>query len=238
MLLARKPSAAGGLDPEIVLQTLPAYPDWPLDYSPPETSAPVADRAASGASESQPTSGESPPAGGGGVFSGAVDTALDFVEGALMTVGVSLPQRWLEVAQRPANAQYLRWLQTAEQANGIPGLLLVRLAYQESRFRPEIISGEKVSAAGAAGIMQIVPRWHPGVDPLDARAAINYAGKYLATLYRQFGTWELALQAYNWGPGNLRKYLAGQKAVIPRETANYSSMILADAGAASGSVIA
>ena len=103
----------------------------------------------------------------------------------------------------------------------------MRLAYQESRFRPDIISGQTVSSAGAVGIMQIVPRWHPEVNALDPAAAIAYAGKFLASLYRQFGTWELALQAYNWGPGNLKKYLA-QGGTLPVETANYSGQILTD----------
>lgn len=127
-------------------------------------------------------------------------------------------------------APYRELLDQAEAVNGIPPLMLARLAYQESRFRQDIISGQKISSAGAVGIMQIVPRWHPDVNPLDVGASIRYAAKYLASLYRQFGSWELALQAYNWGPGNLSKYLKGQIGGMPTETANYSRQILADVG--------
>lgn len=127
-------------------------------------------------------------------------------------------------------APYRELLEQAEAAYGIPPLMLCRLAYQESRFRQDIISGQKISSAGAVGIMQIVPRWHPDVNPLDVGASIRYAAKYLASLYRQFGTWERALQAYNWGPGNLNKYLKGQIGGMPTETANYSRQILADIG--------
>lgn len=170
-------------------------------------------------------------AGASGSVAGSI---ADFVDGVFMTIGLS---RWLEVAQKPENAQYLQWLQAVEQRAGIPPFMLVRLAYQESRFRPDIISGQTLSPAGAAGLMQIVPRWHPTVDALDAHASIDYAADYLARLYRQFGTWELALQAYNWGPGNLSRFLRGELTALPAETANYSRQILADAGAATGSVI-
>lgn len=136
-------------------------------------------------------------------------------------------RNWQLVASRPENAVYVQLLRSAEVRSGIPHGMLVRLAYQESRFRQDIITGKTVSSAGAVGIMQIVPRWHPTVNPLDPAAAIAYAGNYLASLYRQFGTWEMALQAYNWGPGNLKKYLQ-QGGALPLETANYSGQILAD----------
>lgn len=126
-------------------------------------------------------------------------------------------------------APYRAALAEAETRNGIPSGMLARLAWQESRFRPDIISGKTVSSAGALGIMQIIPKWNPGVDPLNPQAAIAFAGKKLAGLNRMFGSWELALQAYNWGEGNLKKYLAGSKS-MPSETANYSRQILADLG--------
>jgi len=132
-------------------------------------------------------------------------------------------------------AKYLPLLNATERLYGIPRDLLARQAYQESRFRPDIISGVTRSAAGAVGIMQIIPRWHPSIDPGDAAAdelaalnparAIDYAAKYLSALQRQFGSWSLALAAYNAGPGNVQKYSG-----IPpfKETRDYVSQILAD----------
>lgn len=157
---------------------------------------------------------------------GAVDTVAAAVYDL---TGVDM-QDWQRVAARPENSVYVALLHSAEVRYGTPVNMLVRLAYQESRFRQDIISGATVSSAGAVGIMQIVPRWHPDVNPLDPAAAIDYAGRYLASLYRQFGTWELALQAYNWGPGNLKKYLTAGGS-LPVETSRYSSQILADLGA-------
>ena len=123
-------------------------------------------------------------------------------------------------------AKYLPLLNAAELKYGIPRDLLARQAYQESRFRDDIVSGKTVSSAGALGIMQIVPKWHPGVDPLNIPAAIDYAAKYLSALKRQFGSWSLALAAYNAGPGNVKKYGG-----IPpfKETQAYVANITRDA---------
>lgn len=122
--------------------------------------------------------------------------------------------------------------QSVEAQLAMPPNLLARLAWQESRFRPDIINGQTVSSAGALGIMQIVPKWHPAMSPaacLDPAKAIPYAGRYLASLAKQFGTWELGLKAYNWGPGNVSAWLRGEK-TQPAETARYSREILADLG--------
>lgn len=139
---------------------------------------------------------------------------------------IFIGDKWLDVSNMPENAQYLRWLTDAEVKYGIPEKMLVAIAWQESRFRPDIISGQTKSGAGAAGIMQIVPKWHPGINPLDPAAAIDYAGKYLRAMYQQFGSWERALWAYNWGPGNLIKYLDGDIYDMPSETEQYSKQIL------------
>lgn len=123
--------------------------------------------------------------------------------------------------------KYLPLLNAAEQKWGIPTDLLARVAYQESRFRDDIISGATQSAAGALGIMQIVPRWHPDVNPLIPAAAIDYAGRYLRELHDRFGSWKLALAAYNWGPGNLARNLQ-TPTTWPAETRAYISDITAD----------
>lgn len=127
-------------------------------------------------------------------------------------------------------AAYKPALLAAEDRYQIPRYLLCRLAWQECRFRPDIISGATISGAGAVGIMQIVPKWHPtmtAADCLDPTKAINYGASYLKTLHNQFGSWELALKAYNWGPGNLKKWLARGKTGEPEETRRYSTEILA-----------
>lgn len=121
--------------------------------------------------------------------------------------------------------KYLPALNAAEIKYGIPRDLLARMAYQESHFRDDIVNGSLKSSADAQGIMQIVPRWHPGVDPLNVPVAIDYAGNFLRRLYQQFGSWKLATAAYNAGAGNVAKY----NGIPPfEETQNYVSEIFAD----------
>lgn len=121
-------------------------------------------------------------------------------------------------------ADLLAVIATTEQALGIPAGLLARIAQQESHFRPDIISGATRSTAGAVGLMQLMPKDFPGAGR-DAKADIGTAGAYLTKLYHQFGTWELAVAAYNDGPGNIRKVLAGKKS-LPDETRNYEASVL------------
>ena len=120
----------------------------------------------------------------------------------------------------------------AELANNLPAGLLERVAQQESAFRSDIILGKKQSSAGAQGIMQIIPRWHPNVNPLNPIEAINYAGKFLRRLYDKFGRWDYALAAYNWGEGNLEKNLNmrfwNPVSHWPDETQRYVKQILND----------
>lgn len=128
----------------------------------------------------------------------------------------------------PARAAiYIDAVSAAEDKYGIPRKLLGRLLYQESRYRPDIIYGGKANYAGAVGIAQIVPKWHPGVNAADPWISIDYAGRYLSQLYNQFGAWQLALAAYNTGPGNLNK--AGRViAKTSLETRNYVAQIYGD----------
>jgi soluble lytic murein transglycosylase-like protein len=127
---------------------------------------------------------------------------------------------------------YAAALMNAEKSYNIPHNLLARVAYQESRFRDDIITGKTISDANAQGIMQIVPKWHPDVDPLKPYDAINYAGMYLANLYQRFGSWDKALAAYNWGPtilsSTIKEHGNQWLDYAPRETANYVSEILED----------
>lgn len=128
-------------------------------------------------------------------------------------------------------AAYLSTIRNAEAANGLPRNMLARLLWQESRYRPDIISGKVRSPAGALGIAQFMPATarEMGIDPLNPYEAIPAAGRYLASLYRRFGTWEQALAAYNWGQGNVARKGLDR---APTETRNYFAQILADLGMA------
>lgn len=127
---------------------------------------------------------------------------------------------------------YLVHIQAAEYRHGMPPYLMARLLYQESRYRKDIITGQLVSGAGAVGIAQIVPKWHPGVDPLDPIESIYHAASYLAQQRDRFDSWKAALAAYNWGPTALnnamKKYGSKWLKHAPVETQNYVDEILGD----------
>jgi hypothetical protein len=95
-------------------------------------------------------------------------------------------------------AYYERLARAIAQQEGIDPGVFTRQISAESGFNPEARSG-----AGAMGIAQIVPKWHPGVDPMDPEAALRYAAKHDASLLKKYkGDWREVLSVYNSGrPG-------------------------------------
>ena len=111
-------------------------------------------------------------------------------------------------------------LDRAAHHHGLDPRLLHAVAWQESRG-----SNSAVSDKGALGIMQLMPGTAAalGVDPSDPEANINGGATYLALQMAKFGTVELALAAYNAGPGAVIRY----GGVPPyRETRSYVSTIM------------
>lgn len=131
-----------------------------------------------------------------------------------------------------AAGPYLPAIRASEISHALPTGLLARLLYQESHYRPDIISGQTISSAGAVGIAQIVPKWHPDVDPTNPTESISYAAGYLVQLQQQFGNWEKALAAYNWGWGNLDRHIRAKgrdwMTGLPKETYLFVTQILQD----------
>lgn len=129
---------------------------------------------------------------------------------------------------------YVPFFQEAEYRYALPARLTARVADQESDFNP----GAYNKGSGARGMMQIIPKWHPGVNvtDLDPRDDIIYAAKYLRENFNRFGSWAKALAAYNWGPGNLTKAIAKHgdnwMTFAPTETRNYVRDVTRDLGIA------
>lgn len=110
---------------------------------------------------------------------------------------------------------------------GVPARLLAAQAMQESGFNPRAQSG-----AGAEGIMQLEPAFYPNVDVWDPADAIPAAAHSMAHYRSEFGSWRLALAAYNWGPGHVaewRKTGLGES-VWPAETRHYVRIVTLTAG--------
>jgi soluble lytic murein transglycosylase-like protein len=84
------------------------------------------------------------------------------------------------------------------------------------------------SPAGAIGLMQLMPATARalGVDPSLPEQNIEGGVRYLSELLEIFGGIELALVAYNGGPGFARRYARGETALYG-ETRQYVNKVLA-----------
>ncbi|MBT9383407.1 lytic transglycosylase domain-containing protein [Pseudooceanicola sp. CBS1P-1] len=98
---------------------------------------------------------------------------------------------------------YLDMARSAASRHAIPVGLFLRLVQQESGW-----NAQAVSAKGAVGLAQLMPGTarHMGADARDPYQNLDAGARYLAAQYRDFGSWPLALAAYNAGPEVVRRY--------------------------------
>lgn len=119
---------------------------------------------------------------------------------------------------------------STSQNLGVDPKLSLEVAIQESGLDQNARSG-----AGAIGIFQLMPATAKilGVDPTDAVQNIQGGVTYLRDMLNQFGgSIELALAAYNAGPGRVNgalKAVGGSDgdwlSQLPAETQNYVAKI-------------
>lgn len=142
---------------------------------------------------------------------------------------------WLESGDGP---KWVGALNRVETSNGFPANLFARIAFQESSFRPGVISGLIVSSAGALGIMQLLPQFFASVRapvPFSDEAIawqISQAAFLFKSLHARFGDWQEAVAAYNWGGGNEHhSYVEHGSYVLadmPAQTQDYVKEVFAD----------
>lgn len=86
---------------------------------------------------------------------------------------------------------------------GIDPALALSIAKHESKFTQETKSHH-----GAIGVFQLMPSTAKrlGVNPYYMEENVKGGLMYYKRLYQMFGSTELALAAYNAGPGNVKKY--------------------------------
>jgi soluble lytic murein transglycosylase-like protein len=116
--------------------------------------------------------------------------------------------------------QYLEVAKLAARKHGVPEDLFLRLVQQESGWNPGAVSNK-----GATGLAQLMPGTATklGVDIDDPAQNLDGGARYLRMMYDKFGTWKLALAAYNAGPGAVEQH----DGVPPfDETITYVSAIL------------
>ena len=90
------------------------------------------------------------------------------------------------------------------QENDLDSELFKNLVQAESAWNPNA-----TSAKGAAGLTQLMPGTAKALgvsNPYDPIQNLRAGAKYLKGLINEFGSPELALAAYNAGPGAVRRY--------------------------------
>ena len=101
--------------------------------------------------------------------------------------------------------------------------LALSIAKKESGFKHELRS-----PYGAVGVFQLLPSTahRMGFNPYYLNENIKAGLTYYKMMYKMFGSTELALAAYNAGPGNVKKY----GGTIPpyAETRRFVSQIMLD----------
>ena len=114
-------------------------------------------------------------------------------------------------------ANYDHIISQAASLYNLPEKLIKSVIKQESNFNPEA-----TSYAGATGLMQLMPATAKSLgvdDATDPEQNIMGGSKYLSQMMARYdGDIQMALAAYNAGPGNVDKY----NGIPPfRETQNY-----------------
>lgn len=106
---------------------------------------------------------------------------------------------------------------------GVDPALALSIAKKESGFKHELRSPH-----GAVGVFQLLPSTanRIGFNPYYLSENIKAGLTYYKMMYKMFGSTELALAAYNAGPGNVKKF-GGQ---IPpySETRRFVNVIMQD----------
>ena len=94
--------------------------------------------------------------------------------------------------------EYLEVAKAAARKHDVPEDLFLRLVQRESGWNIYAVSSK-----GATGLAQLMPDTaeHLGVDINDPKENLEGGARYLKMMYDRFGTWKLALAAYNAGPG-------------------------------------
>jgi soluble lytic murein transglycosylase-like protein len=114
-------------------------------------------------------------------------------------------------------------IESAARTNDLPVEYFARVIWQESRFQPNVVGPRTRSGERALGIAQFMPRTAAErrlLDPFDPVEALPKSAAFLAELRDRFGNLGLAAAAYNAGPGRLREFMAGTRA-LPAETRSY-----------------
>jgi soluble lytic murein transglycosylase-like protein len=106
--------------------------------------------------------------------------------------------------------------------HGVEAAVVRAIMATESAF-----NSAAISSAGAVGLMQLMPMTarELGVNPFVPEQNVEGGVRYFAQLMKRFGGLEMALVAYNGGPGYALRFARGQAALYG-ETRDYVRKVL------------
>ncbi|MGC8625994.1 MAG: NlpC/P60 family protein [Acidimicrobiales bacterium] len=144
--------------------------------------------------------------------------------GAAGTTGTDVTAGMQDTTGTVAASLYASDFASASASTGVPQSLLAAVAETESANQSSAVSN-----AGAQGLMQLMPSTANslGINPFNPAQAIPAAANLLSSYYKQFGSWSLALAAYNAGPAAVES--SGGIPPYP-ETQAYVREVLSRAG--------
>ena len=102
-----------------------------------------------------------------------------------------------------ADSPYLETARAAARRYAVPQAIFLRLVQRESGWDPRA-----VSPRGAVGLAQLMPQTARllKVDPRNPTENLMGGARYLRMMRDRFGSWRLALAAYNAGPDMVALY--------------------------------
>jgi soluble lytic murein transglycosylase-like protein len=174
--------------------------------------------------QSEPTSNSTSGTANASIESSQQSDATDGFAPAVATTSADADAHAAVAAneERASSNVICEAVKAAAEEHDIPIGFLVRLLWQESRFR-----SAEVSSAGAQGIAQFMPQTAVEMglrNPFDPLQAIPASARFLRKLHDQFGNLGLAAAAYNAGGGRIEKWLS-RRGALPKETRDYVKII-------------
>lgn len=118
------------------------------------------------------------------------------------------------VASRRRERAVLPLINAAAEEFDVPAAMILAVIRAESDFQADALS-----RAGAMGLMQLMPETfsflckeleepHAAQKITDPETNIRFGTYYLSYLFEKFGSWRVALAAYNAGEGRVGEWLS------------------------------